>query len=974
MSRYNEDIPEAFRRAFEEAGWRGGGNDDDDERKPPRSAHPVDPWWTNRWVWIVGLAILLFASFSWIVNTYTEWLWFSEVGYASVWLKQWGAQVVSFLIFFAIAAVVLLLNWQLARRRALRPAQAGIQPLTLPGIKWLITGAALFMAFILGQAAAGRWETFLRYLYRVPYGSADPIFEQDIGFYLFELPVYNFLQGWFMPLIIIALLGTAIIYVANNLPALRGRSIELRTLPAALRQHVAILLFFFFGLWALSYWLNTYELLYSRRGVAFGASYTDLNAQLPALWIQLGLMVLVALAAAYLAWRPDPRPLLIAGAIWLVGSFGAGALYPGLLQRYAVEPNELAREEPYIEHNIAFTRMGFGLDDVEVIDFVPGEEVTDRDIRDNQVAIQNIRLWDYRPLLDTYSQLQELRTYYSFNEIDIDRYEIEGQPRQVMLSARELDKTQVESESWVNQRLIFTHGYGVVMNPVDRVTPQGRPEFYIQDLPPRTVIPSLEITRPEVYYGELTTDVVYVNSLQEELDYPTAEDNQYSNYAGNGGVPLSGWLQRLAFAFRFGETDLVLSDDITPETRAMLHRQIQARVFQIAPFLRQDHDPYLVVADGRLVWMLDTYTVSDRFPYSEPSTIGTDTIPPGINYIRNSVKVTIDAYDGDVNFYVADPDDPIIQTYAKVFPGLFQPFEEIPATLQEHIRYPEGLFRIQTHQYLVYHMDNVQVFYNKEDRWQIPQEVFQGQEQPMEPYYVIFSLPDVPGDTEFLLIQPYTPNDRQNMIAWIAARNDPEVYGELIAYEMPRQELVFGPSQVEARINQDPDISQQLSLWDQRGSSVIRGNLIVVPINDTFLYVEPIYLRSDTGALPELKRIILASGETIVMRETLDEALAALLEAAPAVDQIVEEPPVAEPVEEEPVVEEPAGEQPEVLPTDATVDELIQAANTHFEAAEAAQRAGDWTTYGQEQEALGQVLEQLLQATGAELPAGTGGE
>lgn len=947
MSRYDQDIPEALRRALQEVSGSGGGGNKEGEQE--QTAYPVRPWWASRWLWIGALGILLFASFSWIVNTYTEWLWFTEIGYADVWLKQWGAKVVSFLIFFVIAAGVLLLNWHLARRRALRPAKAGIQPLTLPGVGWLITGAALFTAFILGQAAAGRWETFLRYLYRVPYGAADPIFEQDISFYLLELPVYNFLHGWFMPLVLIAVLGTVTIYIVNNLPAIRGRSLELRSLPVALRQHGAILLFFFFLLWAVNYWLNTYDLLYSRQGVVYGASYTDLNASLPALWIQLGLMVLVAVGAAYLAWRPNPRPLLIVAGLWLIGSFAAGALYPGLLQRYAVEPNELSRETPFIEHNIEFTRMAFGLDEAQLFEFIPGDGISNQDLLENQVALQNIRLWDYRPLLDTYSQLQELRTYYSFNEIDIDRYTIDGEPRQVMLAPRELDKGQVESQSWVNQRLIFTHGYGLVMNPVDRVTREGRPEFFIKDLPVQTVIPELEITRPEVYYGEITTDVVYVKSEQEEFNYPTAGTNQYSSYAGDGGVPLSSWLRRLAFAFRFGDKDLILSDAITPDSRAMFHRQIQERVFEIAPFLRQDHDPYIVVADGRLVWMLDAYTVSNRFPYSEPSTVGTDTIPQGINYIRNSVKVTIDAYTGDVNFYIVETEDPIIRSYANAFPNLFHSFAEMPATIQQHVRYPQGLFRIQTEQYLVYHMDDIQVFYNQEDRWQIPMEQFQGQPQPMEPYYVTFSLPGVSEEREFLIIQPYTPYGRNNMIAWIAARNDPANYGELLVYEMPKQELVFGPSQVEGLIDQDPDISRQLSLWDQQGSSVIRGNLIVLPINDTFLYVEPVYLRSDTSALPELKRVILASGDQIVMRETLEEALAALIQDAPAVDEIVAEPPVSEQVSEE---------------TAATVEELIQAVNNHLKTATQAQRAGDWATYDREWTMLGRVLEQLMEARG----------
>jgi uncharacterized membrane protein (UPF0182 family) len=582
----------------------------------------------------------------------------------------------------------------------------------------------------------------------------------------------------------------------------------------------------------------------------------------------MALMVVVALAAAYLAWRPDLRPLLAAAGLWFLVSVGLGGLYPGLLQRYAVEPNELVREAPYITHNIEFTRLGFGLDEVETRAFNPDNELTPQDLTENEAALQNIRLWDYRPLQQTYAQLQELRPYYAFADVDIDRYQVEGAARQVMLAARELNKAGLTGPSWVNQKLEFTHGYGIVMNPVDRVTPQGRPTFYIQDLPPQSSV-DISVDRPELYYGEMTTDTVFVASDLEEFDYPSGDENVYSSYAGSGGVPVGNLLRRLAFAFRFGEANLILSEYITPDTRAMFHRRIQERVHRIAPFLWQDHDPYIVVADGRLVWMMDAYTISDDFPYSAPSQVGTDTVPAGINYIRNAVKITVDAYNGDVNFYVAEPDDPLIQ-----------PLEAMPPALVPHIRYPEDLFLIQTNQYLTYHMEEVQVFYNKEDLWQLPEEIFEGgQQQPMEPYYVTFSLPGE-EETEYLLIQPYTPAGKSNMIAWIAARNDPPNYGDLFVYELPKQELVFGPIQVEGRIDQEPSISQQFSLWNQRGSRVIRGNLIVVPINDSFLYAEPVYLQSDTSALPELKRVILASGDAIVMRDTLDEALAALLEAA----------------------------------------------------------------------------------------------
>lgn len=965
MTRY-DDIPEAFRRAMEEAGWRGG----DEGGRQPESAHPVEPWWTNRWLWLVALAILLIASFNWIVTTYTDWLWFDTLSFRDVWLKQWGAQVATFLAFFAIAAVVLLINWHVARRRALRPAEAGIQVLNLPGVSWLISGVALFFAFIMGQAAAGNWEAFLRYVYRTPAGLDDPIFGRDVSFYLFELPVYRFVQGWIMPLLVITLLGIAAIYVLNNLPSIR-RNMPIDALPTPLRPHAAILLFVFFLFWAAGHWISISELLYSGRGVAFGTSYVDMNAVLPALWIQLGLMVLVALGAAFLAFRPEPRPVLIAGGLWFVASIGLGVIYPGLLQRYAVDPNELARETPFIENNINFTRHGFGLHELQSFNFEPDDEITRQDLAENDAALRNIRLWDYRPLQQTYAQLQELRTYYQFNDIDIDRYEVEGETRQVMLAARELNKSLVESR-WVNQRLEYTHGYGIVMNPVDRFTSQGRPFFYLQDLPPQSTV-GLTVERPEIYYGELTNDVVYANTGLEEFDYPAGDNNVFTHYEGEGGVPISSWLRRLAFALRFGETNLILSEYINPDSRAMFYRQIQNRVHRIAPFLYQDSDPYIVSVDGRLVWMLDTYTVSRDFPYSQPldpAALDIQNLPTGLNYIRNAVKVTVDAYSGEVNFYVTDPDDPIIQTYANAFPGLFHSFDEMPPSLQEHVRYPVDLFSVQTEQFRKYHMVDVQVFFNNEDLWAVPMEIFDQGTQPMEPYYVTFALPGE-EETEFLLIQPYTPAGRDNMIAWIAARSDPGVYGELHAYELPKQELIFGPLQIESRIDQETLISEQFSLWSQLGSNVIRGNLIVVPINDSFLYVEPIYLESETSAIPELKRVIVASGDNVVMRETLDEALTALLGEAPAVTEVIPDVPEGEEQPEETVeTEEETTEAPEeTIEVQASVQELIRSANEHLLAAEEAQRAGDWAAYGQEQEALRESLEQLLELTGGQLPA-----
>ncbi len=965
MSRDNFDIPEVFRKAMEDAGWdpnRGQGDEgggeggDDNGGRQPLPRRPEQPRRPNRTIWLLGILFLLLLSVNWIVSTYTEWLWFTELNFQQVWLKQWGVQVLSFVIFFVVGAIILLGNWHLARRRAISKTPTYYpQFLQFSGLTWLINGLGLFFAFVFASAAASQWENFLLFLNQVPFGTADPIFGNDISFYLFSLPIFSFLRGWFSSLLLISLLGALALYVVNYLPDVqRGRWQTAVT--TTMRQHVALLGALFLLLWAVDNGFEIFNLLYSPRGVVFGASYTDMNASLFGLWAQVILMAATAVAVGFNIFRANVRLPLVTAGLWLAASFILGSVYPGLLQRYAVEPNEIVRETPYIEYNIDYTRLAFGLNLVDTRPFVYGEELTQQDLRDNEIVFRNVRLWDYRPLQATYEQLQALRPYYEFTEIDIDRYTFDGEMRQVMLAARELNKGNLPNRTWVNENLEFTHGYGIVMNPVDQVTRDGQPEFFIKDLPPVSNVP-LTIDQPEIYYGELTTDVVFVGSDREEFSYPSGDENVYSTYQGKGGVPLDNFLKRLAFAVRLADTNVLLSDEITRQTRVQFHRQIQERVKQITPFLELDGDPYIVAWNGRLIWVLDAYTISNRFPYSTPI----NTQFGNINYMRSAVKITVDAYDGTVNYYLVAEDDPIIQAYASVFPELFKSMAEMPEGLQAHLRYPEDFFTIQTQQYLTYHMEDVRVFYNREDLRAIPNEILDGEQIRMEPYYVILPLPG--GiEPEFLLIQPFTPANKPNMVAWIAARNDPPNYGQLIEYEMPKQELVFGPIQVEGRIDQEPEISQQFSLWDQRGSRVIRGNLIVIPVEDSFLYVEPVYLQSETSALPELKRVIVATNTRIAMRETLEEALVALIEDAPAVDAIVLEP-------DAPIGEEAGGEETAENPTtptvnlDANVEELIQAANEHFQAAEAAQRSGDWTTYGVELNALQQNLQRLMELT-----------
>jgi hypothetical protein len=579
---------------------------------------------------------------------------------------------------------------------------------------------------------------------------------------------------------------------------------------------------------------------------------------------------------------------------------------------------------------------------------VPKNELSLEALQDNAATLRNVRLWDYRPLLQTYAQIQEIRLYYDFVDVDIDRYQFDGDYRQVTLAARELAPEQLRNRTWVNEHLEFTHGYGLVMSPVNEVTPEGLPVLYVRDLPPEVSV-NLRIDRPEIYYGEKGGRYVFVKTRVQEFDYPKGDTNVRTTYQGKGGVSVGSVLNRLAFALRFGDSQIFFADALTSESRILFYRNIHERVRRVAPFLAYDRDPYLVVADGRLVWLQDAYTLTDRYPYSQPvdDRFAVHADRTG-NYIRNSVKVAIDAYDGTLTFYIADPTDPLIQTYASIFPQLFQPMDQMPQSLRAHIRYPEDLFRIQAQIYATYHMKDPNVFYNKEDVWAIPSEVYQGDQLPMEPYYVIMRLAGEERE-EFVLILPFTPATKNNLIAWMAARCDGEHYGELVVYNFPKQELVYGPLQIEARIDQDPTISAQLSLWSQRGSRVIRGNLLVIPLGDSLVYFEPLYLQAEASQLPELKRVIVAFGEKVAMEESLEEALQVVFGGTRAIARGEETPAMGE--------SEASGISPALA-------DLIRAAREHYDAAQEALRQGDWATYGQELKALKEVLDEMARLTG----------
>jgi uncharacterized membrane protein (UPF0182 family) len=632
-------------------------------------------------------------------------------------------------------------------------------------------------------------------------------------------------------------------------------------------------------------------------------------------------------------WRRKFRWLLYGIGGWIGIIIIVGLIFPAIVQRFQVEPNELARETPYIEHNIEFTREAFALNRIEEQSFSAEEAPSAQDIAQNEVTINNIRLWDPRPLKSTYTQIQSLRPYYDFSDVDIDRYVIDGEYRQVMLSARELfaDKLAGEAQTWVNRKLQYTHGYGLVLSPVNEVSTQGLPELLVRDIPPVGVF---NVERPQIYFGEKTDDYVIVKTNTEEFDYPMGEENVFGQYEGKDGVSLNGFIRRLIYSWQLGDLNILISGELTPESRVLYYRNIQERVSHLAPFLQLDSDPYLVVIEGRFFWVQDAYTTSDRYPYSKPF--------GSINYIRNSVKIVIDAYNGSVTFYVAEPDDALIRTYQAIFPQLFVPIEQMPDSLVAHLRYPEYMFKTQAEVYQTYHMRDARVFYNKEDPWAVPKELYFGNEQPLEPYYVIMRLPNEEKE-EFLLMLPFTPVNKKVTIGWLAARADGENYGKLLAFLFPKERTVIGPSQIENRIGQDTVITESFALWGSGGSRVIRGNLLLIPLGESLLYVEPVFLEAETGGLPELKRVIVVAGEKIVMEPTLQESIAAIFGA---------EAPPAEPEPEEPVA--------------AVMARLVEEAQQHYDKAQEYLIAGDWTGYGEELEALKVVLEQLAELAAEE--------
>ncbi|MGH7592835.1 MAG: UPF0182 family protein [Gemmatimonadales bacterium] len=889
---------------------------------------------------LILLALWLFPA---LVTLVTDWWWFREIGYQVVYLREIETRTLLLVLVGGLASGFLYFN--------LRMAQRGLAPvpfhLPLAGgtggmlnltalVRRVTLPFALVLGVMIGLGASASWDMVLLVVHGTHFGIADPIFSRDIGYYVFTLPGIDALVGLLRGLTVTALILLVPVYwVRGDIIFTPPRRLIIEP---GTTKHLAMLLTTVFVFTAIRLWFVTIpSLLYSTTGPLVGASYTDLHATLP----MLRLSAVLALVAAAVVLAGSARGQLVRYSTWAVVGYVAvvavgRGLFPLVVQKLLVAPTELTRETPYLRYHIAATRAAWGLDSVEVKDLGDSGKLTLADIRANAPTIDNVRLWDRDPLLQTFGQLQEIRTYYDFLNVDDDRYWIDGKYRQVLLAPRELNAASLPTRTFINEHLTFTHGMGLTVAPVNEVTSEGLPVLFVKDLPPVSTV-SLTVTRPQIYFGESQYDYVFVGTKQREFDHPAGDANVYAAYHGTGGVRVGNLWRRLLLAIRFGSSNVFFSGDISDDSRVLYYRNIMDRVGRALPFLQFDRDPYMVIAsDGTQKWILDGYTSTDRYPYSEA-------LPDGTTYMRNSVKVVIDAYDGSLKAYVSSPGDPLIRTWAAIFPGIFSPLADMPADLRAHLRYPDDLYRIQTALYTTYHMDSADDFYHREDQWQIP---VVDEKTGAVPFmrHIVMRLPDE-QKAEFVYMVPFTPRGKDNLAAWMVARNDGTEYGRLRVYRLSRQSLVYGPTQIENRINQDTEISRQLSLWDQRGSKVLRGDLLVIPIAQSLLYVQPIYLQADNGRIPELKRVVVAYENQVVMDETLDGALSTMFGGA--APQLIGTRPAA------------AGAAAVASNDAAQVRADAVEARSHFQAALDAERNGDWAKYGEEIKLLGQILDRI---------------
>jgi len=932
-----------------------------------------------RWILAIAAVLVIFKMLPGMLQLYTEWLWFKyDVRYPDVFstilLTKIGVGVVSGFLFLVLVLGNVELARRLARRALWYDEESALRMRLAEVMEFFVTRylylalviLAVIVAYSVGRGTSDHWNDYLLFKHGVPFRLKDPVFGRDVGFYVFKLPFLQSVWQWsYLTLIAVFILSAATHYFDKAIRVLRGTP----AFASHVKVHLSVLLGLILVVKAIGYRIEAFYLLYSDRGAAFGAGYTDINAQLLAYNILFVIaLVCAALVLINIYFRGIWLPLAGIGFLAL-SSVLLNVIYPSLVQRFQVQPSEFGKEQPYIRRTIEFTRRGFGLEKMKDRELLRVDLLNMDALKQNIATADNVRLWDYRPLLETYRKQQELQPYYTFNTVDIDRYTIGGHYRQVMLSARELNTEGLPDKSWQNLHVFYTHGYGLVMSPVSDVVGSGLPNYVIKDIPPASSL-DLEVTKPGIYFGEMTDEYVIVGTTMKENDYPLSATNKTAEteYSGKAGVPIRGGLARLAAALRFSDVNILISNIITKDSRILWGRNIVERVRHIAPFLSYDQDPYIVIGtDGALYWIQDAFATSAMYPYSEPYQT-----PSGrFNYVRNSVKVVISAYDGTVRYYVADPKDPIVQAYQKIFPAIFRPMSEMPAGLLSHIRYPEALFNTQSSRLTIYHMTDPRAFYNRVEKWEIAQEnpksvgPAEGQET-MQAYYAIIHLPGKP-EPEYLLMLPFTPAGKPNMVAWLAGQCDGDAYGQLLTYYFPKTQQVWGPIQIEAAISQDMEISSNFTLWNQQGSGVIRGNLLVLPLGDSILYVEPIYLRAAQNAIPELKQVIVGRGDgRVVMTATLSQALGALLGEAPP-GLVVEEPtwaagaPTSATGGKPTAAGKPAA-PPAAVPSD--MRGLAEQADREFKDALDRQRKGDWAGYGESLKKLQKTLEAMAKKTG----------
>lgn len=914
----------------------------------------------TKFITAIGIIIVIFiiSSFSSIIQFITDYKWFQELGYTQTFLTKLVTQFKIGIPVFLGLFILLMMYFLIIKKRYYRDNSIISDNKGEKRFNIFLGLISAVISFFVSSIVAGNlWFSILQFMNSTEFNIVDPLFNNDLSFYIFKLPLIQDILNILLLFIFLFVISTAVFYlvlltirrpmhqednvfdfheVSKDGRINLNKILSQKIFKKALKQ-IGITGLIIFLIIAINYYLKTFDLLYSARGKVFGASYTDIHILLWLYRIMAVGAIVSGIGFLIGVLRKNIKTALVGPVILIIVSI-VGGLANVAVEKYVVEPDQISKELPYLSHNIEYTQKAYGLENVVEKNFPVEQNLTKEDLLENEETIKNIRINDYRPIKQVYNQLQGIRPYYTFNDIDVGRYNINGEYTQVFLAARELDQNQLDEQAknWINLHLKYTHGYGLTLSPVNSVTSEGQPELLVKNIPPTTDT-NLKVQRPEIYFGELTNNYVILNTQEEEFDYPQGSDNQYTMYEGTAGIKLDG-LNKLLFAIKEGDLKLLISGNITSDSRIVMNRNINDRVRKIAPFIQYDGDPYLVLnqEDGKLYWIIEGYTTSKRYPYSQP--YGDN----NINYIRNSVKIVVDAYNGDAKYYIVDENDPIIMTYKNIFPDLFLGKEEIPEGIKNHIRYSHQLFNIQSDIFKVYHMNNPRVFFAREDYWDIAKERYMADVQNVESNYVMFKLPDE-EKAEFLLTVPYTPNNKDNITALFVARNDEQNYGNLILYKFPKSKTVRGPMQVESRIDQDSNISPQLSLWDQKGSAVLRGNLIVIPIEDSLLYVEPIYLMADNEkSLPEVKRVIVAYEDKIVMEETLDRALSKIFGE---IDQEKDEDGVIDEVD------------PGII--DGNVKDIIERANELFNQAREASRNGDWAKYGEYINQLEDVLGQL---------------